>query len=138
MKRIIALYGRSECGKSETLNLLCSLLHDKGALSLSSPILAYGDHLETFRYNDQIISVCPGGDNVAIIKHNFEYAYAQNADIIITASRARGDGPSYINQEALKQGIAIEWYQKSNECHLSSETQKLCNKEFAEVIFRTL
>lgn len=138
MKRVIALYGRSECGKSETLNLLSSLLHDKGDIIHSSSIHAYGDCFETFRYNDQIICVCSGGDNVAIIKHNFEYAYAQNADIIITASRTRGDGPSYINKEALKQGIAIEWYQKSNEYHLSSETQKLCNKEFAEVIFRTL
>ncbi len=105
---------------------------------MSPPIVCYGDRLETFRYNDQIISICPGGDNVDIIKHNFAYAYAQHADILITASRSRGNGPTYINDEATKQGITIEWYKKSNECHLSLITQKLCNKEFAEVILKTL
>ena len=105
---------------------------------MSNPIERYGDHLRTFRYNDKTISVCPGGDNVDIIKNNFTYAYSHHADILVTASRTRGNGPSYINEEASKQGLAIEWYQKSNECHLSQQTQTLCNKEFAEVIFRSL
>ena len=138
MKRIIVLYGKSNCGKSHTLEFLSSLIHENGGIHISSPITCYGDRLETFCYNEQIISICPGGDNIDIIKYNFEYAYSQHADILITASRSRGNGPTYINDEATKQGITIEWYEKSNECHLSLITQKLCNKEFAEVIIRTL
>lgn len=138
MKRIIVLYGKSNCGKSHTLEFLSSLIHENGGIHISPLITCYGDRLETFRYNEQIISVCPGGDNVDIIKHSFAYAYSQHADILITDSRSRGEGPSYINKEASHQGITIEWYEKSNECHLSLVTQKLCNKEFAEVILKTL
>lgn len=40
-----------------------------------------------------------------------------------------------LNKFAQKEGVEIEWIAKSYEYNLSEETQKMCNKETAAVIF---
>ena len=138
MKKIIVLYGHHDCGKTHTINYLRELIRQNGGASLSSHPPYSGDKPETFRYNDETVCICPGGDSADIIKQNFEYAYSKDADILVTASRTRGNGPAYINKEATGLGIKIEWYQKSHEYHMCEATQELCNREFAEVLFKAL
>ena len=136
MKRIIALYGHHDCGKTAKLNFVRELIRSNGGVSLSSIPPYSGDKPETFRYNDQIVCVCPGGDTGGIVRDNFNYAYSKNADIIITASRSRGASCDVISQEASQNNIKVEWIQKSYEYGLSEATQQLCNQEIAKLVFK--
>lgn len=138
MQRIIVLIGHSNCGKSHTLNILRELIRNNGGVSLSANPPYNGEKPETFKYKDQVIALCPGGDNIKIIKRNFDYAYSKNADIIITAAHYRGKTISYIDKTAAEIGITAEKYKKSIEYHLSPETQTHCNEEFAKVLFDRL
>lgn len=138
MQRIIVLIGHSNCGKSHTLNILRELIRNNGGVSISANPPYNGEKTETFRYKDQVIALCPGGDNIKIIRRNINYAYSKNADVLITASRTRGQALSYLESEANKNNIQIIKYYKSLEYHLSSETQTHCNEEFAKVMFDRL
>ena len=89
MKRIIALYGYAECGKSRTMNILRDLIRENGK-SISSNPPCCGEQRETFLFNGQVVCLCPGGNDGAVVKGNFVYAASKNADIIITACRTRG------------------------------------------------
>ena len=89
MKRIIALYGHAECGKSRTMNILRELIRENGKSISSNPPYS-GEQRETFLFNGQVVCLCPGGDDGAVVKGNFAYAASKNADIIITACRTRG------------------------------------------------
>lgn len=137
MKRIIALYGHAECGKSTTMNFLREMIRRDG-VSMSSYPPYDGEKRETFLYKEQVICLCPGGDDFATVQGNFEYASLKNADIIITACRTKGDTVKVVNQKAREFGIVVEWFRKSYEYHLCAETQALCNQEFAKVMFERL
>lgn len=66
------------------------------------------------------------------------YAISKNADVVITGSRSKGAPAAKVNEYAGKFGIKVEWYRKSVECHLSKETQDLCNREYGRFIFGLL
>lgn len=137
MKRIIALYGRSECGKTTSLNYLRDLLRVNG-VSLSSNPPYIGDKCETFLYKDMIVCVCPGGDTEVVIDKNFKYAISKNADVVITASRTKQGPAAKVNEYANLFGLQAEWYKKFKEELLSAATWDLINKEYAQVLFRKL
>jgi energy-coupling factor transporter ATP-binding protein EcfA2 len=133
MNRIIALYGRSNCGKSTTLNILRELLRlDGQSISKNGP--HSGDTPETFLYKGQIVCITPGGDNEEVILSNCEYADSKNADILITAERTKGAPIEALITYAQSNGVEIEWIRKSNEEVLSAATQELCNKETAHLL----
>lgn len=138
MKRIIVLYGHSNCGKTETLNILRELIRENGGNSLSKSILQGGDVSETFLYKGQKICICSGGDTDDVIIQNFQYANYNKAEVFITASRTRGKGCDYINEEAIKNGLQPEWYKKSYEDHLNRDAQMYCNQSYAETLFNLL
>ena len=137
MNRIIAIFGHAQCGKSSSINYVRGLLREHGE-SLSSNPPYKGDWCETFRYKDQIVCVCPGGDTKEVIDANFKYAIRKNADIVITGSRSKGAPAAKVNEYADKFDIDVEWYRKSVECYLSKETQDLCNREYGQMIFELL
>lgn len=137
MRRIIALYGHAECGKSATMNFLREMIRENGR-SISSNPPYEGEKRETFLYKEQVICLCPGGDDLTTVQGNFEYANSKNADIIITACRTKGDTVKVVNNKAREFGIVVEWFRKSYEYHLSEDTQTLCNHEFAKVMFESL
>lgn len=137
MKRIIAITGHSDCGKSRSINYLRELLRENGnSLSMNPPYS--GDKPETFRYNGQIICVCPGGDTAPVIEENFMYAIGKQADIIITACRTKGAPHDKVKEYANKLGVSTEWMKKSVEHYLADATQDLCNREYAKVIINLL
>ena len=136
-KRIIALYGHSNCGKSQTLNILKSILREKGS-SLSTNLRLTPDERETFCYNDKIICITPAGDDAATIQRNIEYFENHNADILVTSSRSKGATRDILDDYAHSQCIKVEWKIKSVEYYLSKDIQQLCNKKVAELLFEFL
>lgn len=137
MRRIIALYGHAECGKSATMNFLREMIRENGRSISSNP--PYSDEQrETFLFKEQIVCLCPGGDNLATVQGNFAYAESKNADIIITACRTKGDTVKVVNRKAQELDIDVEWFRKSYEYYLCNETQAFCNREFARVMFEAI
>lgn len=110
----------------------------KDGVSISSNPPYEGEKRETFLFKEQIVCLCPGGDDLATVQGNFEYADFKNADIIITACRTKGDTVKVVNRKAQELNIDVEWFRKSYEYHLSDKTQTLCNQEFAKVMFEAL
>lgn len=137
MKRIIALFGHANCGKTATLNYLREMIRTNGGISLSSEPHT-GDQPETFKYKDMIVCICPGGDDYYAIERNLSYSETKNADIVITASRCRGDGPALIESTAKAHNFKTEWKQKSYETELCAQTQDACNREYAKILFDML
>lgn len=137
MKRIIALYGHAECGKSRTMNILRELIRENGKSISSNPPYS-GEQRETFLFNGQVVCLCPGGDDGAVVKGNFAYAASKNADIIITACRTRGESINEAYTQEKNLNIKAEWFRKSYEYHLCQDTLERCNQEFARVMFDAL
>ena len=135
MHKILVIYGHANCGKSETINFVRELIRQDGGVSTASDVRA-GDQNETFLYKNQVVCICPGGDNEDIVRRNFEYAASKNSDVIITASRTRGGTVEEVQRWGKALGQKVDWMRKSYECNLSKETQTLCNKEFAQVVFQ--
>ena len=117
MKRIIALYGHAECGKSRTMNILRELIRENGKSISSNPPYS-GEQRETFLFNGQVVCLCPGGDDGAVVKGNFAYAASKNADIIITACRTRGESINEVYDQEKNLSIKAEWFRRSYEYHL--------------------
>lgn len=137
MKRIIAIWGHGGCGKTTCINYIRELLRSNG-VSISPNAPCKGDKCEAFRYKDIVVCVCPGGDTLEIIKSNFTYALSMNADVVITACRSKGSPKDVVREYAKMFGITVKWSKKSVEYKLSEETQDLCNREYAQVIFDLL
>ena len=135
--RIIGLYGHGQCGKSATLNELKELLRVAGK-SVSMKPHPYSESPETFEYKGQMICVAPAGDTRAIVEANCRYFKMKGCDVAISATRTKGGSIDALNEFADNEGVKVEWIAKSYEYNLSEETQKMCNKEMAEVIMKTI
>ena len=135
--RIIGLYGHEKCGKSETLNELKELLRTVGkSISLSEH--PYCEMPETFEFKGLIVCVAPGGDTRKIVERNCRYFKAKRCDVAISATRTKWGSVDALKEFAEKEGVEIEWIPKSYEYILSQSTQKMCNKETAEVLFKMI
>lgn len=131
--RIRGLYGHGQCGKSATLNELKELLREAGK-SISMKPHPYSESPETFEYNGHVVCVAPAGDAREIVEANCRYFKQKGCDVAISATRTKGGSVDALNEFAAKEGVEIEWIAKSCEYNLSEETQKMCNKETAEVV----
>ena len=135
--RIIALYGRGNCGKSETLLHLKDMLRTVGTL-LSHSQPWEKDSKKTFRYHDQTICVTPGGDNLPIIRANLAYLEQEKGDILVTAARTRGAGVDRLNRYAHDHGIQVEWVKKAYDDALPPHEQDNRNRQKAEKLLGLL
>lgn len=132
--KLIALFGHSNCGKSDTLNRLKDLLRMAGK-SISSTSHPNSETPETFLYKGLIICVAPAGDCVQIVNKNIQYFNAKKCDVAISASRCKGGTIQTLEQYAINVGASIDWIPKSYEHLLSKSTQEMCNQEMAQLIF---
>ena len=82
--KVIALFGKGGIGKTTTLNLLNNLINP------DNPITDGKDHRRTFTYKGKTISITTPGDNETEVKKNIQYVQDKNCDILVTASRTRG------------------------------------------------
>ena len=119
------------------MNILRELIRENGK-SISSYPPYFGEQRETFLFNGQVVCLCPGGDDGAVVKGNFAYAASKNADIIITACRTRGESINEVYTQEKNLNIKAEWFRKSYEYHLCQDTLELYNQEFARVMFDAL
>ena len=93
---------------------------------------------ETFEYNGHVVCVAPAGDTSEIVEANCRYFKQKGCDMAITATRTKDGSVDALNEFADSEGVKIKWIAKSYEYNLSEETQKMCNKEMAEVVFRLI
>lgn len=135
--RIIGLYGHSNCGKSEALNELKELLRTAGK-SISLEEHQYCDKPESFKYKGLVVCVAPGGDTREVVEGNCRYFKMKGCDVAISATRTKWGSVGALEEYAEKEGVEIEWIAKSYEYNLSRATQKMCNKEAAEMLFRMI
>lgn len=137
MHKIIAIYGHARCGKSACINYVRELLRENGESISSNPPYS-GDKCETFRYKGQIICVCPGGDTEEIVEANFKYAISKGVDVVVTGCRSKGAPVQVVYKYEHTYSAKVDWKRKCVEYDLSKETQELCNREYAQVIFEML
>ena len=98
MKKVIALAGVYDSGKTTVLNDLIAELKKRNASTIKNkthiPISYSGnDHREVLQWqtgnmSKVIIGICTGGDLDSIIKGNFAFFLFIHCDICITACRA--------------------------------------------------
>lgn len=135
--RIIALYGHSNCGKSNTLNRLKMMLRAAGKSISGKPHL-WCEQPETFLYNGLVVCVAPAGDDMAAMSCNIRYFDSKKCDVAITACRSKGITVKLLLNLASNIGSEIEWIQKSYEHSLCQSIQGMCNQETSQLIFKMI
>lgn len=134
--RIVGLYGRGDCGKSETLGIyLRSMVH---GIDLSKAEGIFGgnkDLRESINSNGAIVDICPSGDTEKIVKDNIDFIKQNPCDIVFTATRSWGKGCEALKTYAKSIKAELVWIKKVYNDDLESDGQKEANKKFAENLF---
>ena len=121
MKKIIGLYGRRSSGKTTTLNLLIGLFNKNG--NLDDPITIRDEQ-------GKMIVITPGGDDEEVIKKNLEAFEKAEGDILVTATRTKGQTASYLSNYFPENSVEITWIKK----HYAEIRTDLVNQAQAEDI----
>ena len=135
--KIIALKGRGNCGKSETLGIhLRSLLHGM----MSSPLeRAFGkDSREMIFLEHKVIDICPPGDTEQIVRDNIAFFEANPCDIAFTATRSRGRGCWALEEYAHQVGAELGWILKRPNDDLDKHGQTEMNVRLAENLLKMI
>lgn len=137
--KVIALYGHAGCGKTPTLKVLYNLIaSEAGAYTLVSEQDG-GDNRYAVSYQGKVVCICTGGDDADIIQANLDFAIANHADILVTASRTKGQTCDRINAlHKTHQVHSLRWYKKSDETNLSDALKNACNRGYAEFLLTKL
>jgi hypothetical protein len=145
MKRIIALYGSANRGKSAALKYLINLLERVESFKFLPVFSAedfgtipYMDQKRTFNIDGLTVCVATAGDNKMEVDANVRYFEEKGCDIAVTATRGKGATVRTLEKYADKCGAPIVWRLKSHEAYLKEETMQLCNCETAEVLLHLL
>lgn len=135
--KIIGLYGRGGCGKSETLNRLKDLLRDAGK-SVSSEPHSWSEDPEAFEFKGKTICVAPAGDTSEIVKANCKYFESKRCDVAVSATRTKWGSVEALEDYAKRKKTEIEWVEKSYEYDLDKDVQTFCNKETSLLLFKKI
>ena len=127
MKKIIALYRRSETGKTSTLNLLIELL-DKNKKIEKERLKE--DRRVSISYGSKKIAVTTWGDNGFELKENIKFFEKENCDILVTATRTRGETTEILTDYAKEIDTEIIWIEKN----ISKKMEDLINQSQAKDI----
>ena len=84
-KVIIALYGDQNTGKSTTLKRLIRMLGGKE--NEDAPVIIKDYSVKD--HKSKTIVVAPGGDDGEVVRKNVDFFKKEEADILVTATRAR-------------------------------------------------
>lgn len=137
--KVIALYGHENCGKTGTLTKLINLIIKANPNGIKTSNIDGGDSQFILSYQNKTICICTAGDYPSHnIEANFNFAIAEQADILVTASRSKGDTRKKIKEMAGKCAAPIEWYKKSDEINLSDKLKDECNQGYAEYLLGKL
>ena len=131
MKQIIALCGRSNTGKTNTLNYLIGLL-DK---SQEADITALTrDRRVVISYNNKKIAITTCGDNGEELKRNIKFFEENGCDILVTATRSKGETKDIINRYAQKIKTNIIWIEKNIARRLTARINQTQAEDIQAVI----
>ena len=107
-KYIICDFAKAESGKSAVLNEVANKLNScKNIKQLDSKELNDFDNWYLFEYQGKRICVITGGDDASLMKKWFDWALKANADLLVCASRSKGDTVHCVNNVASKGGFSI-------------------------------
>lgn len=107
-KYIICDSAKAESGKSAVLNEFADRLKScRNTKQLDSKDLNDFDKWYLFEYQGKKICVITGGDEASLMKKWFDWALKANADVIVCASRSKGDTMHCVNKFASKGGFSI-------------------------------
>ena len=120
MKTIIALYRRANTGKSTTLNYLIGLLKEQE--------VDFKEKREIVYYGSKKIAVTTPGDNAYEIKRNIEFFEKEDCDILVTATRSKGETTNIIYKYHKEINAELKWIEKN----LSVTLQDLSNQAQAK------
>ncbi|SEH62630.1 hypothetical protein [Xylanibacter ruminicola] len=134
--KIIGLYGRGKCGKSETLGIfLRSLLH---GINISDAEVKFGkdkDMCESVDRHGIVVDICPPGDTDDIVKANIQFVEQNPCDILFTVTRTKGRGRKALDNYAKSINAELVWIKKNYNDDLDAIGQKEANKRLAEKLF---
>jgi hypothetical protein len=91
MKKIIALRGKGNSGKTKTIRTLHELLIEKGFEVLTTdivPIDIRGDFRAVFKYQGKLIGVTSSGDTFDLVIQNLTFLVSFECDVCICACRS--------------------------------------------------
>ena len=106
-KYIVCDFARSDWGKSETLLKVVDKLKTKTKPTIEELIDGH-DKYAVFEINNKTIAVITQGDPNSYQAIGLKRAVAENADIIVCASRTRGDTVDVV-YEIAKNGYEVIW-----------------------------
>lgn len=134
---IIALRGRGECGKSETIGI-----HLRGFLTVKTypreDWRKHKDKRECVSYDGKTIALCPPGDSEEIVKDNIVFIEKHPCDVVFTATRSRGRGCRALEDFAKEMGAELIWIWKEYNDDFNRQGQTAENMKFAEKLMRFL
>lgn len=110
MKQIIALCRRSNAGKTNTLNYLIGLLDKSQEVDITA---LTRDRRVVISYNNKKIAITTFGDNGEELKKNIKFFEENTCDILVTATRSKGETIDIINLYAQEIKTNIIWIEKN-------------------------
>jgi len=103
--KIIAIKGRGNCGKSETLGIhLRRILKERSGVPHKE---CWKDTRESIETNGKVIDICPPGDNLNEVEANISFIEKHPCDIAFTATRSRGRGCRALDGYANETGAEL-------------------------------
>lgn len=132
---LYVLYGAENTGKTSTLRYLAQKL-DKVATLTSGRIECESDFSVTFKIKEKIVSIVTPGDNAEIIKEHLGLNDVPSSNIIICASRTRGQTTDFLWANYTEE--QLRWVNKmyvylDDEKHINA-----CNRSVAHFLFESL
>ena len=132
--KIIALFGRGKCGKSETLGIYLRAIAYEKANIINKKTIGK-DTRECIVTSDITIDICPPGDNEAIVLDNISFFESNPFDIAYTATRCWGKGCEALDRYAKQIGAELIWIKKPYNDELDEGGQSEANKTLAKELF---
>lgn len=137
--KIIALWGKHDSGKTNTIKFLRDILLKRGAKE--EKFVGDSDFISVFDFQNKKVGVFSGGDRQDILEENFKCLQEYHCDVIICPSRTKGETVHYLENIALQNNKLI-WVEKAR---LSSggnypldKERDIINLIQAEILFEEL
>ena len=139
--KIISLYGRGNCGKSDTLglHLRSIILRELQMPPMAEPVSnADKDARAVYDVGGRRIALYPEGDAEWIVEANIRYLEQHPCDIAFTSTRTRGAGRECLVAYARQAGILLTEIAKPYNDDLNRSVQSEANRQLAEQLFRMI
>lgn len=144
MKKIVALRGAGNRGKSTTLKIVYEYLLKSFSLLPEDRVAPGGrgmyrqdmrsDVRAIFVVNGKRVGIESQGDPKSRLKDSLDFFQRKRCDLIICATRTRGDTTDLV--QALVPPYFVEWIAKS--VALDEGSQRQCNRRDAETVMSSI